>query len=430
MTATASDIFSFLDQHQSLLIERHEIRSTAFYEIRRHLRSIVVRLADSEDVQAKEICSQIRSALSEWLTVPVPFDDAMLRTVRGVSESHAMGRFGDDIQSASAAAVQCVKQLPAESPLRATLRYLISDLLAKKRPFKIYCHRSSVSYFQSLFAEGVLVASSFLHSVVEYRNAPLFDVLIKVGPLRSRGWGAAPDSLLSAPRFETLIQVIWEGCADEPDFGYDPVSASSDTTTSDVVTRNSETVLAAQIKKIVTIKQSGDPETMLLPGEVEIDEFKIFRRLTRVGEKQKALRVQIDSEHGILHPRYSPILSYDPADFLNPIDTRYAGDTLAEGMFLIRPMLGDIDLGGIQAAEGYYSRTWKQRLREELQNSPENLCLMLRNKGLDLLHLRSCLSNWSKPATGVIHAPQLMEHFRILIDVLAPDEGSPVLNIP
>jgi hypothetical protein len=121
-------------------------------------------------------------------------------------------------------------------------------------------------------------------------------------------------------------------------------------------------------------------------------------------------------------------LSYDPADSLNPINTRYAGDTLAEGMFLIRPMLGDVDLGGVQAAEGNYSRTWKQRLREELQNSPENLCLMLRNKGLDLVHLRSCLSNWTKPATGVIHAPQLMEHFRILIEVLAPDRRVLISN--
>jgi len=52
-----------------------------------------------------------------------------------------------------------------------------------------------------------------------------FEVLIKMGPLRSKGWGSAPDAIVSAPRFGTLVQIVWAGCADEDDFGYDPVAA-------------------------------------------------------------------------------------------------------------------------------------------------------------------------------------------------------------
>jgi len=50
-----------------------------------------------------------------------------------------------------------------------------------------------------------------------------------VGPLRSKGWGSAPDAILSAPRFARLIQIVWSGCGDEEDFGYDPVAVQGST---------------------------------------------------------------------------------------------------------------------------------------------------------------------------------------------------------
>ena len=56
----------------------------------------------------------------------------------------------------------------------------------------------------------------------DYREVEPFDVLVKVGPLRSKGWGSAPDATLSAPRFAKMVQIVWSGCGDEDDFGYDP----------------------------------------------------------------------------------------------------------------------------------------------------------------------------------------------------------------
>ena len=50
-----------------------------------------------------------------------------------------------------------------------------------------------------------------------------------------------------------------------------------------------------------------------------------------------------------------------------PIGYRLPGETLAEGMFLIWPLLGAADLGALRAGEGRYSRIWKERLREEVQ---------------------------------------------------------------
>ena len=39
-------------------------------------------------------------------------------------------------------------------------------------------------------------APEFLHSVRDYNNTPPFGALLKVGPLRSAGWGAVPDAVI------------------------------------------------------------------------------------------------------------------------------------------------------------------------------------------------------------------------------------------
>ncbi|MBM4225383.1 MAG: hypothetical protein FJ167_11525, partial [Gammaproteobacteria bacterium] len=128
-----------------------------------------------------------------------------------------------EFKAAIRAAVDMISE---NSLLRAELVESISALRADGRRFKIFCHRKAREHFDTLDPSMLAVPlddSSFLHSVRDYAAADSFDALIKVGPLRSKGWGAAPDAIRSAPKFETLIQFVWSGCADDPRFGYDPV---------------------------------------------------------------------------------------------------------------------------------------------------------------------------------------------------------------
>lgn len=420
MSVTASEVFDFIEQHPVIAIERNEINSAAFAQLRRNLRAILIHLADSEDAQAREICGLIRGALSEWLTVPVPFGKAITEILETLGTPITMARWGGDVRNAYEAAVRAVSQLPKTSPLRDKLFSKIAELLREKCAFKIYCHRRARPHFDSLFdhTDTALTDDLFLHSVTDYRETETFEVLVKVGPLRSRGWGAAPDALFTAPKFTTLAQFVWAGCSDEPGFGYDPIAPPPEPfSNNNNISISNLAVLGNRISRRVNISRSGDPVAPA-SGESEIEEFQIFSKLVRPGEKQKVLLVQIDDEHGMLYTRYSQVLSYDPNDVNEPIATRYAGETLTDGMFLIRPLLGEIDLGGFHASEGHYSRVWKKALREELESNAEGLCRVLRNKGVSLRHLRFALENWARPATGVIHAPQHPEHFEILIDVL------------
>lgn len=416
MVVTATQIFDFLDRHSTCSIERYEMSSADFSILRRSLRSIVENLRESDDLEARSISDTLRMLLSEWLTVPVPFDGAILAAVQALGDPDAFeARWGHDIRVSYDAAQRAAQDLSQnENPVRVKLLALIRELRAAGRTFKIYCHKRAAPHFESLLVQStdpLLEKAVFFHSVKDYRAAEPFDVMIKVGPLRARGWGSAPDAILTAPRFTTLIQVVWSGCADEPSFGYDPVSLAGPAAGPDYGSRGN----GVSWKSRVTL--SGSPG-----GVFDDDEFRIFRELNVDRDKRRATLVQIDEEHGILYPPHSMVLSFDPAlGAQEPLGLRLPGETLVEGMFVIRQNLHDMSLGEVPVEHGHYSRIWKARLAEEYQKDAKGLVMRLYAAGLDLKYLHVAVANWCKPPTTVIRAPQQKRHFEILMRVLGVD---------
>jgi hypothetical protein len=234
---------------------------------------------------------------------------------------------------------------------------------------------------------------------------------------------------MSAPRFGTLAQVVWAGCADEEDFGYDPVAPPSANTGSPRTSKTDEDeIYRAGVRWTRTIVRRGN-SSETSDGESDIDELVLFRQLSHASEMRHATLVQIDDEDGILFPPHSKIPTFDSArDAGDSIAYRLAGETLTEGMFLIWPVLGELDLGGVHAGEGHYSRVWKERLREKFKYTPNDLLRQLRDGGIDLRNLRSCVRQWCKPPSTVIHAPQQRTHFEILIKVLGIQHDSGAAN--
>jgi hypothetical protein len=164
------------------------------------------------------------------------------------------------------------------------------------------------------------------------------------------------------------------------------------------------------------------------PGALgpDLDELRLFQELTRASEMRRATLVQIDEEDGILYPPHSQVATFDP--MLNaeaPIGYRLPGETLTEGMFVMMRLLGTSDLGALQAGEGHYSRVWKECLRDKFRYTPSDLLGQLRAGGIELRNLRSCVKQWCKPPSTVIHAPQQRRHFEILIRVLGIDHDAP-----
>ena len=420
MTVTATDVFDFLDGRPVFTIEKYEMSLVEFSDLRRRLRSIIVGLKEGESQDAQAASDRLRTLLSEWLTVPVPFDGAIREEVETLGNSDAVeSRWGRDVRAWYDAAKRAADGLSARgNPVRDKLRDLIREFRTQGRTFRIYCRRRDASQFASIFdptVETALEERDFLHSVRDYRDSELFDVLIKVGPLRSKGWGSVPDSIMTAPRFTTLVQVVWSGCGDEEDFGYDPVAASAGGRV-----REGDGAITAGLSWKTQVARSGDPPGT--GGIGDADEFLLFRELRQVPDRRRATLVQIDEEHGILYPPHSQVLSFDPdPETDEPLGRRLPGETLVEGMFVVRQSLLNVDLGGVRASRGSYSRIWQARLALECEKDLAGLVERLRNAGLDLIHLRGALAHWCKAPTTVIHAPQQARHLQILIQVLGID---------
>jgi len=426
MPVVASRVFDFLDKQEAGTVERHEIASAVFGILRRSLRQIVLKLRDADEEEALEISDRLRALLSEWLTVPVPFDNSMRDAVAVLlGEAEAVqARWGSDIRALYDTALRAAEGLPSiENPVRETLRAVICELRSQERTFKVYCHRRARLHFESLFVphgDSPLSGVAFLHSVRDYRETEPFDALIKVGPLRTRGWGSAPDALLTAPRFGTLVQVVWSGCSDEPDFGYDPVSPPVDSSAAD----GTAPVAAASagrgpMRWIVRVTRSGEDPGAFPGFAAEADELQVFREMNQPSERRPATLVQVDGEHGILYPPHSQVLSLDPDQAAcDPIGRRIPGETLLESMYVIMPLVGDVDVGGVRAEHGHYSKIWKERLEKEWQDDAVGLIRRLHVARLNLVHLAAAVRHWCKPPSTVIHAPQQMKHFEILLRVL------------
>lgn len=416
-------LFELLAKNGEFVHERLEIASYAFGELRRTMGAVIKRLSEFDDPEASEIANAMRAFLFSWLTSPVAFDLSIRDAINSFGSPAAFdARWG--LQGAFGAVVCAGGNIVSEvSPLRVELIDVIRRLRSDGRSFTIYCHRRAREHFDTLDLHpvtGPLDDSCFLHSVREYSAAEPFHALIKVGPLRSKGWGAVPDAVKSAPRFERLIQLVWSGCGDDPSFGYDPIEPPCPMGSPPVPQLGD--VLGSQIAWGKHETKSGqDPGISQFLGAAQ-DEFSLFAEPNQqCSAHRRAILLEIPDGNGILYPR-SEVLSFDPnTEGAACLGLRVPGESLVEGMFVIQPQLGDVGFGETEIAESGYCRIWKQQLREKLKSSPDTFCQMLRNNGLNLVSLRGCVDHWARPPHTVIHAPQQRRHFKILIDSLAID---------
>ncbi|MGA3267417.1 MAG: hypothetical protein ABSE16_11405 [Verrucomicrobiota bacterium] len=393
---------------------------------------MVVQLRDCDEQDAQELSSQIRMFLSEWLTVPVPFDGGIHQAVETLGSPVAVeARWGSAFRVSYESALEAAARLPkCENPLRQKLLAVFRDLRSRGRSLKIFCHRRARPHFESILPAGepLFGDDCFLHSVRDYRDSDVFDVLVKVGPLRSRGWGAAPDALLTAPRFTTIVQAVWSGCGDEPDFGYDPTSPPASPSGLETQPRQTRAQSANRVQWNKLVTHSGDAPSGPSSAEPDSDELQLFRDLNQPREKRHATLLQIDDEEGILYPPHAQVLSFNPSEEgRDPLDRRVPGETLLEGMYLIRTVVGDVETDGPQSAEGRYAPTWKAKLNAAYRQYPNAFASRLLLAGLYLMNMHACIKHWCRPTTTVIHAPQKMAHFKILIEVLGInfEQGTP-----
>jgi hypothetical protein len=421
VTATAASIvFDFVERCPEVELDRQEVVSDNFWQLRRALRSIVFQL---HEVEAEELAEQVRALLSEWLTAPAPLlsSAASIRAVLGPVDVVRI-RFGEELAASYEAALTAAGDLrSAESPLRLKVAETLRRVRASAQSFKVFCHKNARQHFQSLaeLADGALNDGIFLHSLRDYREAYPFDVLVKVGPLRSGGWGWAPDALVSAPRFRRLIQIVWDGSQDEPGFGYDPVIVASSSTNPSKSGSSSVIVWTSNVTRTGESALPGFDSPQREPSTQ--DDLSAFRQIDRRRDRRPATLIEVDDALGLLYTNHAKILSFDPNPLSKePISQRAIGDTLSESMFLIVPKDVDFDLGEIRAGHGSVSRVWKDKLARRWQEDQGGMILDLMDLGV--ADLSAAIERWCQAPTTVIHAPRSIKDFGILLKAIDLDQ--------
>jgi hypothetical protein len=419
MTLAATELFDYFSHHPTMRIQREVFACAPFARTRRALRHIVEELQDLHEDDARELSTTLQVALLEWLTTPKPFEADVHETLSSLGGSSRIeGRWGRRVADYIEEALLSIEALiSADNPLRVAVTQSMAALRLEGRTFRVYCHRTAIDHFQAALREAGMApidAAHFLHSVVDYRESDLFDVLIKVGPLRARGWGAAPDAILTAPRFTELRLFVWNGSTDEPSFGYDPVSprTSSHDGMPWYERDNNFHVVST------TVRHGDDDGPHDERERPSVDEISLFREMGKRDGMRRAMFVTLDGGHGVLLTPNAPVIALARQNGEARLERGAAADVLVRGAFLVRPMLGEVDLGGTHAELGYFSREWKARLAEMAREDGEGLVARLRKAGVGLVRLSDAIEHWIRPPTTVIHSPQQVRHFKILIEVL------------
>ena len=426
MTTTTSDLFEYFERYRRCEIIRHQTALVPFSQLRKNIILIIKDLFEI-DSSTNEIGSVLRARLSEWLTTPILFDEKILKEIESLGTPFSVSRkWGSEIGKAYEAALKSAGALTGiENPIRSNIRDFVADASSSNKRIKIFCHKQARGYFESILSSvtpHLLENDCFLHNPKDYSASEPFDILIKVGPLRPRGWGGVPDAILTVPRYNVLAQFVWSGSKDEEGFGFDPVAGTSiidelETTPTGLQQFSS----SSGINWTSTEVPIAESISLNYGPTIDTDEFQIFKTLAsvRTDETRSAVLLQIDGSKGILYPERSPILSFDAGENESiAFSLRSPDEELLEEMFLIIPIIDKFGVGNLQAGVGNLSPKWKQFLIVEFEKNTDRFCDRLFDSGLELLGLKGRINHWCKSSTTVIPAPQKRSHFEILMKEL------------
>ncbi len=419
---TVSQQLQFYASNEEFKHERRVVLSANFNGMRRRLGNCIRRLKEADEYDAIEKADKIRALLSTCLTSPVDFDETLFDAIGVIGREEELERrwgLGGELHAAKDYANSMTQE---GSPLRKELCAIISKYLEQGKNIKIICHKKAKAYFTSLLSHAHLSSTctiDFIHSSNDYASANLFDILIKVGPLRSLGWGAIPDAVKNSPKYKLLIQFIWAGSEDDSEYGYDPARTIllNETLCKKENQKTQGSHIKWQIDNFLPDIYVTNTNQYLLESEEQL----LLPDEDYENERRSALLIQTSPDKGLLS---SPegVLSFDP-NSTDPesVALRSPFEALRKQMYYIKVEIDNQAFVQVIGEEGRYSRVWKERLRNELRIAPDSICLILKNKGINLQGLRARVESWSVAPTAVIHAPMRRSHFKILIEALAID---------
>lgn len=375
---TPSAIFGLWRSAPKFTREQVRVVCPAFNDFRRKLNRLASILIDRESDDAKRIAEELIRIRWQMESQPIPFDNAVMEKITSLAGGSAtlQMRWGDE------PSVQHDDLVKAGEALQRSGN-AISQVLASRTgqldgDTGIWCHRT----VSGAFAEHVGTDFQFLHSNPGYRSSSVFDNLVTLGGLRRFGIGHLPESVLLAPRFRHLLQIMWSSDKDDPEFGQSACALGFD--------------FRAAWEITVREVECGHPDCNGLEQIDEIDanadvltEWAAKRESKRRLVRNAAL-LALGGGKGLMLRSGSRAMIFDP---VNGGVIEKDAEKVEEGDVLIR-YEGEIDFGEIAAQDHELVRKWRNDLRYAYDKDADDLLSSLKRNGVGLKGLANCVVYW------------------------------------
>ncbi|WP_095148429.1 hypothetical protein [Pseudomonas sp. Irchel s3a18] len=395
--------------------------SPLFSAIRHHMRALYSALYQPEgDAYHNESALMLRFEMQKWLTSPLMPDIGLFMRC-GLSDD---GRTRRQWGGQAAHTVELLKDLITRyaeegSVLNTEFVRLFIDLAGEYEEdrIKIWCHHKERDLFRDLL-EGLteLDDGVFVSTLAEYRKSPPTDVLIRFGPLRTRGFGNAPEALITSPTYRRLVRLIWTGLADEEGFADDPVLPTHNYL---ATLRSLRTTV---IGNLGAVPVSAETE----PG----DDLVFLDQKTSVGKSlHGCVLVEFPAEYSVLLRPGSRLLVFSPhCTDAEAIGYRHIGDVDAGDYLLVHDADADLGEVSVDAAKAPLAVLWKKALADAWRRHPGVCAQRMQQAGIGLQDLSRAVQKWTAMNGTVIRAPLRKKHFEALLTkVLDPELIPPMV---
>lgn len=405
-----TDLFDFLENSKFEAIV-HSIKYDLIRQIRFLLRSIYSVLLDTDSNEL--ITSSLRLELLKLQSSPVPPSVNLLKECNLTSFETNKNRYGIDFANDCKLLDESMRFFNKnKSPLVRELLKAVSIELqnnCKLEELKIWCHKNEQEAYVDLFNQENIFLSeeNFITSLAEYRKTDFFKILIRLGPLRLQGWSKTPSVIITAPRYEKLIQFLWSHSSNEETFGFEPVLGTSSFFEKFEWTelKHEELSKFASSNKLNAIEYT------------EIDDFKFLvdKPLTKTRDNSPCVLIEFPFDKGVLLTLGSDQLIFDDKKNFSYKDAKciQPGDYL-----LFDHIHADFGSNSMSTKRYKLASEWKKVLKEKYREGPEKLVKSLTLCGIKLCNLDQALLRWMQTDNEVISAPQSQLHFELLINEL------------
>lgn len=387
---------------------KFHVRSDLYFAIRKNMRRMFAYLYEVEDVSFR--VKAIRKEIYRQHFSPCSPNSDFMESIGLTSFQYVENTLGLEAASVWKQLSELINL--SNSMPHPFIRVLIklfdkSQIDGQVSDERIWCSSKDIEFLTENLP-AISERNLFVQQT-SYRMASPFQTLNAIGPFRGRGWTALPRSVLSAPKFHELRQILWEDSYNDENYFSDPLIP--DISYEKLFYKIDDILIEDNVGDDLP-KGTGNSEAV----DEALDDFEFFRQRPIEGTRERnCLAFSFSDDVAVLVPPRMQHLVFVLDEF-GARPEYVLAEEIQAGSFLVRHDV-EADLGVDSAAitRESYASIWKKRLNQMYGSHYELLMQKMSQSGIDLKDLDRAARMWKEDGGVTISGPQSPHHFKKLI---------------